>query len=321
MIAVTMGDPNGVGPEIALKAWKAQEIDEEFLLVGDAGVLEECARRIGLEVPIERVAEAGGLRPEALNVLDLGEMEASRLTPGALSKEAGAAAYRYVEEASRRALSGEVEAIVTLPLNKEAVRLGVPDFSGHTEMIASLSGAKQVTMMLASDKLVVTHVSTHVPLSEAIRRVTKERVGEVVRLTDEALRRLGPRRRIAVAGLNPHAGEHGAFGAEDDRDIRPAVEAARRDGLDVSGPEPPDTVFFRAVSGRFDAVVCMYHDQGHIAMKLLDFESAVNVTLGLPFVRTSVDHGTAYDIAYQGVASTKSFVSAFRLARRLLAGD
>ena len=236
---------------------------------------------------------------------------------GQISRASGSAALRYVEHATRLALEGRVSAVVTLPINKEATGLSEPGFSGHTEYIAAMCGTSGYTMMLASERLIVTHVSTHLALREAIDRVRRDRVLEVIRLTDSALRKLRPRRRVAVAGLNPHAGENGAFGDEDLAEIRPAVELARAEGMDAHGPEPPDTVFMHVLNGRYDAVVCMYHDQGHIPMKLLDFEGGVNVTLGLPIVRTSVDHGTAFDIAYQGKAFTKSLHDACVMAERL----
>lgn len=314
-----MGDPNGIGPELVLKARRDGELAAGLVLIGDSAILDECAARTGITAdygPIRSVEEAVAGR---LNVLEEGAISPSELAIGEVSEPAGRAALRYVERAAHLALAGKVDAVVTLPINKEAVRLSSPQFTGHTELVAEIAGVRSVTMMLASKRLIVTHVSTHVSLQEAIARVARERIVDVIRLTDDALHRLRPRRRIAVAGLNPHAGEHGAFGAEEEREIRPAVDAARHGGIDAVGPEPPDTVFFRALAGEFDAVACMYHDQGHIAMKLVDFESAVNVTLGLPFVRTSVDHGTAYDIAYQGIASTRSFIEAFRLAGELSA--
>jgi 4-hydroxythreonine-4-phosphate dehydrogenase len=215
------------------------------------------------------------------------------------------------------ALDGNIDGLVTLPVNKEAIRLTSPGFSGHTGYIASLCAIRSYTMMLISSKLVVTHISTHVSLQEAIRLVKKQRVVDVIRLTHSAMNDLGRGSRIAVAGLNPHAGEGKAFGHEDAEEILPAVELGRSEGIDVTGPQPADTVFHQALKGKFDAIVCMYHDQGHIPMKMLDFESAVNVTLGLPIVRTSVDHGTAYDIAYQGIASTKSLINACRIAQML----
>ncbi len=214
-------------------------------------------------------------------------------------------------------LKKKIDALVTLPSNKEAIRISEKDFSGHTGFIAKLCRTNDYCMMLVTNRLIVTHVSTHVSLKEAIELVKKQRVLDVIRLTDKALKILRPEARIAVAGLNPHAGESNAFGQEDTSEIRPAIVEALKQGINVKGPIPADTVFYNALKGDFDAVVVMYHDQGHIAVKLLDFESAVNVTLGLPVIRTSVDHGTAYDIAYKGIASVSSFVNACKLAEEL----
>jgi 4-phospho-D-threonate 3-dehydrogenase / 4-phospho-D-erythronate 3-dehydrogenase len=220
--------------------------------------------------------------------------------------------------ATTDALAGSVAGIVTMPMNKEATQLSDPTFVGHTELIAAACGVQRYTMMLTAGDLAVTHVSTHVSLREAIRRVTTPRVVEVIELTHETLLRFIERPRIAVCGVNPHAGEHGLFGSEDAEHIVPAIEAAQAAGIDASGPHPADTVFHQAVHRkRFDAIVCMYHDQGHTPMKLLAFESGVNVTVGLPITRTSVDHGTAFDIAWQGVAFTGSLDHALRWARRL----
>jgi 4-hydroxythreonine-4-phosphate dehydrogenase len=307
MLAVTMGDANGVGPEILVRAVADGALAGEYTVYGDMSALRLAAEALGLERVLGSIP-----------FVDLGLLSRDDLSPGTVDGAVGAAAVDYVERAARDALSGLVTAVVTLPLNKEASRVRRPAFSGHTEFIAGICGDPPVTMMLASDRLIVTHVSTHVPLSEAIARVRTPRIVEVIRLTHDAVRRLRPRARIAVAGLNPHAGEHGAFGDEDDAQIAPAVAQARDAGIDAHGPEPGDTVFYNAVHrDRFDAVVCMYHDQGHIPMKTLDFDGGVNVTLGLPIVRTSVDHGTAYDIAYQGKARTRSFVLALDMARRL----
>ncbi|MBA3288665.1 MAG: 4-hydroxythreonine-4-phosphate dehydrogenase PdxA, partial [Acidimicrobiia bacterium] len=248
----------------------------------------------------------------------LGLLSAADHTPGRLSAPAGAAARAYVERATLDALAGRVAAVVTMPINKEATQRTDPTFVGHTELIAELCGAPSVTMMLTNGTLAVTHVSTHCSLREAIERVTTERVLRVVELTHEALSAWLDRPRIAVCGLNPHAGEHGLFGSEDAEQITPAVAAARRAGIDASGPLPADTVFFQAVHrDRYDAIVCMYHDQGHAPMKLLAFDRAVNVTLGLPIVRTSVDHGTAFDIAWTGQAFTSGLDHAVAWARRM----
>ncbi|HUX11901.1 MAG TPA: 4-hydroxythreonine-4-phosphate dehydrogenase PdxA [Spirochaetia bacterium] len=317
MIAITMGDANGIGPELVLKAWLQQELRSDFIVVGDAAVLEHCARYLSLQASIRAVKSASESERGRLNVIDLGMMTGENLRIGQLAEDAGRAAIAYVRTATRLAIEGRIQAVVTLPVNKEAVRLSEPDFSGHTELIAEMCGISRYTMMLASEKLIVTHVSTHVSLEEAIRAVRRERIADVIALTHEAVSRFHPHPRIAVAGLNPHASEHGAFGAQEAEEIAPAIADARSAGIDAIGPEAPDTVFLRAVHGSFDAVVCMYHDQGHIPMKLLDFDAGVNITLGLPIIRTSVDHGTAYDIAYQGTATTKSLVAAFDFARKL----
>ena len=317
-IAVSLGDPAGVGPEIVLKAFREGTVAGDFVVVGDLDVIEACDDALGLGLPIRSASSAADVRPGWVNVVDAGAIRRADFTPGLVSRACGVAARSYVETGVRLALQGSVEALVTLPVNKEAVRLSDPGFSGHTGFIAGLCGARGVAMLLYSPKLAVSHVSAHLSLRDAIEAVQPQRVGEVIDLTASFLSKLGGRARLAVAGLNPHAGEAGAFGSEDQRAIAPAVEAARARGLEVVGPMPPDTVFVRASRGEFDAVVCMYHDQGHIPMKLLDFEGAVNVTLGLPIVRTSVDHGTAFDIAWRGVASTKSYVAAAELARRLI---
>lgn len=312
MLAVTMGDANGVGPEIVVRTVADGSIGADVAVYGDRAALELAVERLGIAVNVLG----------RVNLVDLGLLDRSAISPGTVDGAVGAAAVAYVERATRDALAGRAGAVVTLPINKEASRDAHPGFTGHTEYIAELAGNPPVTMMLAGERLIVTHVSTHVALSEAIARVRTPRILEVIRLTHAALRRLRSRARIAVAGLNPHAGEHGAFGSEDDEQIRPAIEQARAEGIDAYGPEPGDTVFYNAAHrGRFDAVVCMYHDQGHIPMKTLDFDGGVNVTLGLPIVRTSVDHGTAYDIAYQGIARTRSFLLALEMGRRLAGED
>jgi 4-hydroxythreonine-4-phosphate dehydrogenase len=266
-------------------------------------------------VELRKIASAAEYRPGALNVIDADIMWHAEVTPGQLSRKSGEAARAYVVTATRAALAGEIAAIVTLPMNKEATQLSDPGFVGHTELIGNLCGVEDVTIMLASEQLIVTHVSTHVSLKEAIARAKKERICTILRMTSDAVCKLRPNPRIAVAGLNPHAGENGLFGDEEIREIRPAVEWARSQGMPVDGPFPPDTVFYMAVrKKKFDAIVCMYHDQGHVPLKLLDFEGGVNVALGLPIIRTSVDHGTAFDIAGKGVASGVSLVKALEFA-------
>lgn len=307
MIGITMGDPNGVGPEIIVKAAADGILPDSAVVFGNRRILRYAAGFVDGEIDFP--------------IIDVGDFSVADLKPGQVDGKAGHAAVSYVRAASEAALRGDITAIVTLPINKEAVRLTHPDFSGHTEYIADLCGNPPVTMMLATEKLVVTHVSTHVSIVEAAARVKKERILEVIRLTDDALKRIRPSARIAVAGLNPHAGENGAFGQEELLEIIPAIEQAKNEGYTVIGPEPGDTVFFNAVHrDKFDAVVCMYHDQGHIFIKTLDFDGGVNVTLGLPIIRTSVDHGTAYDIAYKGIARVRSFALALKMAQSL-SGD
>ena len=317
-MAITMGDASGVGPEIVLRTAAAGGLDNRIVVYGDASILYSGQRLLGTSVPIRAIEMPGDAVPGDLNVVDLRMLRPTQHRPGELSAEAGAAARAYVERATIDALQGRVAGLVTMPMNKEATQLSDPRFVGHTEMIAELCGAPRVTMMLTNGSIAVTHISTHCALREAIDRVRADRVLDVIELTNAALSRFLAKPRVAVCGLNPHAGEHGLFGSEDEEHIAPAIAAARDEGIEASGPHPADTVFFEAVhQGRYDAIVCMYHDQGHAPMKLLAFEEGVNVTLGLPIVRTSVDHGTAFDIAWKGTAFTDSLLHALAYARRL----
>jgi 4-hydroxythreonine-4-phosphate dehydrogenase len=318
IFGITMGDASGVGPEILLKAYAAGELRYPVVAFGDLEVLERCNRDLGYGVELRAVNSPAEWREGALNVVDLGCLKADQVRIGQVDPRSGAAAREYVVAATRSALKGEIAAVVTLPMNKEATQASDPSFTGHTELIGALCGVRDVTIMLASDELIVTHVTTHMSLRRAIEEIKRERVERVLEMTCQAVARLRRNPRVAVAGLNPHAGEHGLFGREEIEEIAPAVEAARQRGLPVEGPLPPDTVFYLAVrKKRYEAVVAMYHDQGHIPLKLLDFEGGVNVTLGLPIIRTSVDHGTAFDIAWKGIASTRSLVRALDLAAQL----
>jgi 4-hydroxythreonine-4-phosphate dehydrogenase len=317
-IAITMGDSSGVGPEILLKAFANHELPGDFIVIGDASILELCNEALDFAVPLQKITNIAERQAGVLNVYDLALLTPGDLRIGQVSQQSGYAALKYVERATQLALEKQISAVVTLPINKEATRLTAPNFSGHTEYIAELCAEENYTMMLASEKLIVTHVSTHISLRQALDQVKTEKVLNIIRLTNNAVGKLRSRRKIAVAGLNPHAGENGSFGTEDLTEIKPAIEAARAEGIDAHGPFPPDTIFFQTVKGRlYDAVVCMYHDQGHIPMKLLDFEGGINVTLGLPIIRTSVDHGTAFDIAWQGRAFTRSLKEACQLAMKL----
>jgi 4-hydroxythreonine-4-phosphate dehydrogenase len=318
LYGITTGDSSGVGPEILLKACANKELNHPFLAYGDLAVLKYYDELLGYRLRLRQSDGPRDYDPECLNVMDQGIMQRADVTPGKLNAKSGRAGREYVVAATRAALAGDIAAVVTLPMNKEATQLTDASFTGHTELIGKECGVEDVTIMLASEQLIVTHVSTHVSLAGAIKLAKKERICMIIRLTVEALKRLKENPRIAVAGLNPHAGENGLFGDEDITEIRPAVEWAKSQGMPVEGPFPPDTLFYLAVEKKkFDAIVCMYHDQGHIPLKLLDFEGGVNITLGLPIIRTSVDHGTAFDIAGKGVASTTSLVRALEFAVRL----
>jgi len=319
---ITMGDASGVGPEILLKAFANGELRRPLVAYGDMATLQLYNERLGYGVSVRDIARPADYRPGDLNVVDHRLLQAADITPGKLSEKAGYAAREYVVSATHAALAGDIAAIVTLPMNKEATRLSSPGFTGHTELIGELCGVQDVTIMLASDELIVTHVSTHMSLLNAIRAARQARIQTIIQLTADAVGRLIVNPRIAVAGLNPHAGENGSFGDEEIREIIPAVEWAQRQGYPVEGPFPPDTLFYLAVRRKkFDAIVCMYHDQGHIPSKLLDFEGGVNVALGLPIVRTSVDHGTAFDIAGKGVATTRSLIRAIEFAEKLTGAE
>lgn len=318
IFGITMGDSSGVGPEILLKAATTGALPYRYVAYGDLSALTKANRELAYGANLRAAAEPSDVAEGAVNVLDHGLLTEDQITPGKLNAASGHAAREYVISAAKDALAKRIAAIVTLPMNKEATQLTDPGFTGHTELIGEVCGAEDVTIMLASDQLIVTHVSTHCSLREAIDRAKTPRISRIIELTCEALSRLKPEYRVAVAGLNPHAGENGLFGREEIDEIAPAVEWARSRGLNVDGPHPPDTLFYAAVQRKkYDAIVCMYHDQGHIPSKLLDFEGGVNIALGLPIIRTSVDHGTAFDIAWKGVASITSLVKAVEFAGRL----
>ena len=320
-----MGDPAGIGPEIIAKTFADPDFHarNRALVVGDAGMLERAAQLLGLPLKINEIPapEDAAFEPGTADVLQVGELSPD-LPFGELDARAGDAAFRYLERATNLANEGRVAAIATAPLNKEAMHLAGHGYPGHTEILANLTGTDDYAMMLVTDELKVIHVSTHVSLKEAIERAQPERELAVIRLAHESLKKLGVRSpRVAVAGLNPHAGENGLFGKEDLEKIRPAVKAALEEGIDASGPWAPDTVMMRARQGYFDVVVVQYHDQGHIPIKLMGFDTGVNVTVGLPFFRTSVDHGTAFDIAGTGKADHASLKAALDLARTLAGAE
>ncbi len=319
-IAITMGDPAGIGPEIVAKSFAGDVSGKQrTVVVGDEGVMRRAVELLGLALEINAVEDPAGGRyePGIIDLVPAGELPGD-LPFGRLDARAGRAAYDYVERATRLAMEGKVDAVCTAPLNKEAMRLAGLKYPGHTEILADLTGTKDYAMMLVAPDLRVIHVSTHVSLREAIKRATLERELATIRLADGAMRRIGVSEpKIAVAGLNPHAGENGLFGDDESERIAPAISEAKKEGLTVSGPWSADTVFLAARNGDFDIVVVQYHDQGHIPVKLLGFESGVNVTVGLPFFRTSVDHGTAFDVAGTGKADHSSLLAALDLAREL----
>ncbi len=316
-IGVTMGDACGLGPEILLRSVEGNSLSQPFVVFGDLEVLIFAREKLNLKLDFHPVMSVDEAKPDRLNVLDCQQLHRTDITIGEISAQAGRAAVKYVQVAAEHALEKKIDAIVTLPINKAACRLTFPNFQGHTEFIADMCDVADYVLSLVAPKLIVTHVSTHVSLKEAANLVNRERVLSVIRMTHESVSKLFPRAKIAVAGLNPHAGEGGAFGNEEIEAIIPAIQTARRQGIDAHGPISPDTLFMKALEGEYDGVVCMYHDQGHIPMKLHGFHDTVNVTLGLPIIRTSVDHGTGFDIAYRGIASTQNFICAFNLAAKL----
>lgn len=332
ILAVTMGDPAGIGPEIAAKAFADPSVFEKCspLLVGNADVMREAIQLTGVDLQLNVISKVDEAKLQfgTMDVLDI-PADRSQISHGKVTAEAGDLAFKAVHKAIELALAGEVHGTVTGPIHKEAINKAGHHFSGHTEIYAHYTNTEKYTMLLADEKIKVTHVSTHVSLREACDRVKKDRVFDVIRLTNEALKRIGiTNPRIGVAGLNPHAGDGGLFGSEETEEILPAVEAAKAQGIDVAGPYPPDTLFSLANGGSFDGCVAMYHDQGHIPFKLVGFiwdeekqamksVKGVNITLGLPIIRTSVDHGTAFEIAGKGIASPDALVYAMDYAIKL----
>jgi 4-phospho-D-threonate 3-dehydrogenase / 4-phospho-D-erythronate 3-dehydrogenase len=324
LLALTLGDPSGIGPEIILKALQDKNMHTRcrLIVIGDRRILDRAAQTLGTDkLTIFETTDpsTGVFEPGFLDLIDLGNAEPRDCPWGEVSAASGKAAVEYVFTACDLAIAGDVDGIVTAPLNKAAMHAAGFTYAGHTELLAERTGADRVSMLLVGPQMKVVHVSTHVSLTEAIRRVQRKRVEEVIDIAYESCVALGiSDPLIAVAGLNPHAGEDGLFGDEEMREIVPAIEAARAKGLRVTDPQPPDTVFLRATKGSFDIVVAMYHDQGHIPMKLLAFDSGVNVSVGLPIVRTSVDHGTAFDIAGKGIAREESMLAAIDVAIQMV---
>lgn len=335
IIGITMGDPASIGPEITAKALSDPSVYERCkpLVVGDVPVMEEALKITGLssKLKIHTIGDVSEALFEygTIDVCHMGMVDMDKLQRGKVSAMAGNAAFQYVKKVIGLAMDHKIDATVTNALNKEAMNLAGHHYSGHTEIYADYTGTRKYTMMLAHENLRVVHVSTHVSLREACGRVKKDRILEVIRIAHQACRRLGIfQPKIGVAGLNPHSGENGMFGREEIEEITPAIQAARDEGIQADGPVPPDTVFSKARGGWYDIVVAMYHDQGHIPLKVVGFVynqeeqkwdavAGVNITLGLPIIRASVDHGTAFDQAGTGLASELSLTNAMDYAIRM----
>lgn len=333
VLGITMGDPAGIGPEIAAKALAGRETRRAArpIVIGDARILTDAARLSGVDLavrPVTRVEDAAW-RPDTIEVLDLGNVDPEAFAFGRVSAMCGRAAHQYILRAVELALAGEIDAIVTAPISKEALAAAGLPHTGHTEILADLTGSRAYAMLLMGRELRVIHTTTHVALRRVPELATRERVLRTIRLGQEAMRRLGiAAPRIAVCGLNPHAGEGGLFGDEERVAIQPAIADARGEGIDATGPYPADTLMSRARGGEFDCVVAMYHDQGHVPVKTVGFQyddtrkewtgmSGVNVTVGLPVLRVSVDHGTAFDRAGTGTANPESMVEAILVAAEM----
>lgn len=333
ILAITMGDPAGIGPEIVVKALNETSTYGKCnpLVVGDVAVMRKAVKAIGLSIQCRPVGSVSGAGFEygCMDVYDLNLTGADRLEYGKVSAEAGNAAFLSVRTAIGLAMNKEVDGTVTAPINKEALNLAGHHFDGHTEIYAHFTGTSKYAMLLADEFLRVIHVSTHVSLREACDRVKKQRIIDVTRLITDACRQFGIETpRIGIAGLNPHSSDNGLFGWEEEKEIIPAVNELKSMGYDVEGPIPPDTLFAKAKCGRYDGCVAMYHDQGHIPFKVVGFNwdpgtgrmssvQGVNITLGLPIIRVSVDHGTAFDVAGKGIASPDAILLAIDYAARM----
>jgi 4-hydroxythreonine-4-phosphate dehydrogenase len=329
IVAITTGDPCGIGAEISVKSLNVEEIYRiaKPLIISDAKLVQQAIEIAKLDININVISmpEEGLYSYGTIDVLDLNNYEMSSQRWGNVTKESGKVSYEFIESAIKLAMEGRIDAVATGPIHKEAINLAGFKYAGHTEIFASLTGTKKVCMMLTDGHMRVSHVTTHIPMSKAKDLITVSRVYDVINLTKEALEKMGIENpKIAVAGYNPHAGEGGLFGDEEIVSISPAIQRAVRDGINVDGPIPPDTVFVKMMGKQYDAVVAMYHDQGHIPMKLAGFKqdkdglmssmSGVNLTLGLPIIRTSVDHGTAFGKAGKGTANYDSMIDALKLA-------
>jgi 4-hydroxythreonine-4-phosphate dehydrogenase len=322
ILGLTMGDPAGIGPEICLRALREPSVLKICMpvLFGDSGVLERLAKKSLSDLPVLRAVDFSKVSQiKAPLIVDCTAIDARKIKPGRVSAACGRAGYIYIKTAIAAALAKKIDGVVTAPIHKESLNLSGVKFPGHTEIFTELTGTKRSCMMLYSDKLTVSMVTVHTGYHQVPGKLSVARVLDVIELTAAAMKQILHREpRIGVCGLNPHAGEHGLFGRrEEERFVAPAVKLARKRKIQVEGPLVPDAAFTTNVRKKFDAIVCLYHDQGHIPFKMLAFDTGVNLTLGLPIVRTSVDHGTAFDIAWQGRADATSLFSAIRVAADL----
>lgn len=323
LIAITMGDPAGIGPEIIIKTFGERKIFPRCrpLVIGDERILSYTTRRMKATVVIKRITdpEEGEFKPRIMNLIPLTDLIPEEIPMGIPQRKGGEAVYQYIEKGVKMARAGSVDALVTAPLSKEALNAAGYPFPGHTELLAAMTGAEDQVMMLSGPQLRVALVTTHLSLREVPLALSTERIRRTIMITFQWLKEYFGIKdpKLAVAALNPHAGEGGLFGSEEKEIIMPAIEKCRQEDITVIGPLPPDSLFYSAVHGKYDAVVSMYHDQGLIPFKLLHFRDGVNITLGLPIIRTSVDHGTGYDIAGQGMADPTSLINAILMASKM----
>lgn len=320
MIGLTMGDPAGIGPEIAIKALASKELphDSLFFIIGDLSVIEKTGRQIQASAPIHAMKDIEDIVDNSINILDMQLITPKDFITGEIQGNCGKAAYTYILKGIDLAKKRLLDAVVTCPINKASLKKAEVEFPGHTEIFAHETGTDTYSMMFMLEGICVTHVTTHCSLRQAIDLITREQVYKNISLLNEAMISIGiDKPKLAVGGLNPHAGEGGLFGNEEVQHINPAISQAQKTGIDVTGPLPPDTVFIRAFKGEFNGIVSMLHDHGFVALKSRDIDHSVNVTIGLPIIRTSVGHGTAFDIAGRGKASERSLITAIKVAYQM----
>lgn len=318
ILGLTLGDPAGIGPEIACKALADKQVQSRVIIIGDAAVIEDACRYYTPSMDIHILSDCSNFKDGSINVLDMQILDQDSIEIGKVQKSCGFASFKYIEKSIELALAKKIDAVVTNPINKEAMHLAGFDYPGHTEIFAEKCGIKDFSMLFLLKNIGVAHVTTHCSLRNAIELIKTERVVATIKLLNTAMTELGiTQPRLAVGGLNPHAGENGLFGDEEINEIIPAIDICKKAGINVSGPYPPDTIFMRAFKGEFDGITAMLHDHGFVALKSLDFEHGVNITIGLPIVRTSVGHGTAFNIAGKGIASYESLIDAINAAERI----